>query len=216
MESRSLLDEFRMFDKGAFLDLGHPLLNRIAESFVTAAGVVSSFRFHLNEPFPPPRLFPRGAIFVFSCSLSALLVQIGAVQAVSRQAYLTAVVGEKIAIGGPHLDKHQNREVIAAICMLACSGSGFDSNIVQDVAASSKKHQFPGLKGLAAGLYSGLTYGLKEARGTHDWKNSMVAGAVTGAALALTCDEASHEQVVQCAITGAALSTAANLLSGIF
>lgn len=23
--------------------------------------------------------------------------------------------------------------------------------------------------GLAAGLYSGLTYGMKEARGTHDW-----------------------------------------------
>ena len=23
--------------------------------------------------------------------------------------------------------------------------------------------------GLAAGMYSGLTYGLKEARGTHDW-----------------------------------------------
>ncbi|RRT58633.1 hypothetical protein B296_00023250 [Ensete ventricosum] len=37
-----------------------------------------------------------------------------------------------------------------------------------------------------------------------------------GAALALTADDTSHEQIVQCAITGAALSTAANLLSGIF
>jgi hypothetical protein len=25
--------------------------------------------------------------------------------------------------------------------------------------------------GLAAGVYSGLTYGLKEARGAHDWVN---------------------------------------------
>ncbi|KAK1317828.1 hypothetical protein QJS10_CPA05g00246 [Acorus calamus] len=70
--------------------------------------------------------------------------------------------------------------------------------------------------GLAAGMYSGLTYGLKEARGSHDWKNSAVAGAITGAALALTTDRPSHEQIVQCAITGAALSAAANLLTGIF
>ncbi|KAF8392656.1 hypothetical protein HHK36_023005 [Tetracentron sinense] len=70
--------------------------------------------------------------------------------------------------------------------------------------------------GLAAGMYSGLTYGLKEARGAHDWKNSAVAGAITGAALALTSEDASHEQIVQCAITGAAISTAANLLTGIF
>lgn len=47
-------------------------------------------------------------------------------------------------------------------------------------------------------------------------KNSAVAGAITGAALALTSDDTSHEQIVQFAITGAALSTAANLLSGIF
>lgn len=47
-------------------------------------------------------------------------------------------------------------------------------------------------------------------------KNSVVAGALTGAAVALTTDDHSHEQVVQFAITGAALSTAANLLTGIF
>lgn len=39
-ENRSLLDELRSFDKGGFFDLGHPLLNRIAESFVKAAGVI--------------------------------------------------------------------------------------------------------------------------------------------------------------------------------
>ncbi|KAF7837734.1 outer envelope pore protein 16-2, chloroplastic [Senna tora] len=70
--------------------------------------------------------------------------------------------------------------------------------------------------GLAAGIYSGLTYGLKEARGVHDWKSSAVAGAMTGATLALTLEEASHHHIVQSAITGAAISTAANLLNGIF
>ena len=47
-------------------------------------------------------------------------------------------------------------------------------------------------------------------------KNSAVAGAITGAALALTTEDTSHEHIVQCAITGAAISTAANLLTGIF
>lgn len=47
-------------------------------------------------------------------------------------------------------------------------------------------------------------------------KNSAMAGAITGAALALTSEDSSHEQIVQCAITGAAISTAANLLTGIF
>jgi hypothetical protein len=40
-ETRSLMDELRSFEKGGFFDLGHPLLNRIAESFVKAAGVTS-------------------------------------------------------------------------------------------------------------------------------------------------------------------------------
>ncbi|KAL5580485.1 hypothetical protein UlMin_012927 [Ulmus minor] len=57
--------------------------------------------------------------------------------------------------------------------------------------------------GLAAGVYSGLTYGLNEA-------------SITGVALALASDDSSQEQVVQCAITGAAISTAAYLLTGIF
>jgi SNF family Na+-dependent transporter len=39
METRSLLDELRSFETGGFLDLGHPLLNRMADSFVKAAGV---------------------------------------------------------------------------------------------------------------------------------------------------------------------------------
>lgn len=41
METRSLLDDLRNLDKGGLFDLGHPLLNRMAESFVKAAGVLS-------------------------------------------------------------------------------------------------------------------------------------------------------------------------------
>ncbi|XP_004295096.1 PREDICTED: outer envelope pore protein 16-2, chloroplastic isoform X1 [Fragaria vesca subsp. vesca] len=165
--------EFPGFEKGAMFDLGHPLLNRIAESFVKAAGI-------------------------------------GAVQAVSREAYFTAT---------------------------EASGLGSSNGTPPDISGH-KKNRFPDLRGgnssksleamvkhtgkeslqwgLAAGVYSGLTYGLKEARGAHDWKNSAVAGAITGVALALTSDCSSHEQIVQCAITGAAISSAANLLSGIF
>ncbi|XP_007035757.2 PREDICTED: outer envelope pore protein 16-2, chloroplastic [Theobroma cacao] len=171
LETRSLLDDWRNFDKGCFFDLGHPLLNRIAESFVKAAGI-------------------------------------GAIQAAARESCFIAVEGTE------------------------------SSNSPDITGSKNKKNRFPDLRGetnrksleamvkstgkeslqwgLAAGLYSGLTYGLKEARGAHDWKNSAMAGAITGMALALTSEEASHEQVVQCAITGAAISTAANLLTGIF
>ncbi|KAK8961266.1 hypothetical protein KSP40_PGU007759 [Platanthera guangdongensis] len=171
LETRTLMDDLRSLNKGWLFDLGHPLLNRVAESFVKAAGI-------------------------------------GALQAVSSEIYFTVV-----------------------------EGSGFDSGTVPKLPGA-RKRRFPDLRGenyqksleamvkntgkeslqwgLAAGMLSGLTYGLREARGTHDWKNSAFAGAVTGAALALTLDDASHEQLVQCAITGAAISTAANLLNDIF
>ncbi|CAK9138916.1 unnamed protein product [Ilex paraguariensis] len=163
--TRSLLDELRSFDKGGFFDLGHPLLNRIAESFVKAAGI-------------------------------------GAIQAVSRDSFLTAVESASGNTGGakkhrfPDLKGETNSKSIEAL--------------VKNTGKESLQW------GLTAGMYSGLTYGLKEARGVHDWKNSAVVGAVTGAALALTIEDSSHEQIVQCAITGAAIATTANLLSGIF
>ncbi|XP_054805358.1 outer envelope pore protein 16-2, chloroplastic-like isoform X2 [Prosopis cineraria] len=152
LDSRSLMQELRSFDNEVPLfDFGHPLLNRVSNSFLKAAAI-------------------------------------GAVQAVAREAYFTAV-----------------------------EGAGIDnaSGIVPDVS-DARKARFPGLGGLAAGLYSGLTYGLKEARGVHDWKNSAVVGALTGATLALTSENSSHEKIVQSAITGAAVSAAANLLSWIF
>ncbi|KAH0914898.1 hypothetical protein HID58_029344 [Brassica napus] len=153
---RKVMDEIRSFEKASLFDLGHPLLNRIADSFVKAAGV-------------------------------------GALQAVSREAYFTVVDGFEASNMGPPSEN-----------------------------AGSKKHrgkqQITGCIGLAAGLYSGITYGMKEARGgAHDWRNSAVAGALTGGAMAMTPSEStSHEQVVQSALTGAAISTAANLLSSVF
>ncbi|KAF9674254.1 hypothetical protein SADUNF_Sadunf10G0108300 [Salix dunnii] len=173
LETRSFVDEIRHFNKSCFFDLGHPLLNRVAESFVKAAGI-------------------------------------GAIQAVSREAYFTAI-----------------------------EGAGLDGGSPAEISVDGKKrHRFPDLRGessrkslealvrntgkeslqwgIAAGVYAGLTYGLRESRGVHDWKNSAVAGAITGVALALTTNDKSHEQIVQCAITGAAISTAANLLTGIF
>ncbi|KAH6769607.1 Mitochondrial import inner membrane translocase subunit Tim17/Tim22/Tim23 family protein [Perilla frutescens var. hirtella] len=173
LETRSFLDELKNFEN-VFFDFGHPLLNRIAESFVRAAGI-------------------------------------GAVQALSKEAYFTAVEG--------------------------CDGDT-KSSLSSEASAPKKAQTLPGLRGetnqksvealikrtgketlqwgMVAGVYSGLTYGLKEARGIHDWKNSALAGAITGGALALTLDNNSHEQMVQCVITGAAISTAANLLAGIF
>ncbi|KAL0650522.1 hypothetical protein Bca4012_093213 [Brassica carinata] len=171
---KKVMDEIRSFEKASLFDLGHPLLNRIADSFVKAAGV-------------------------------------GALQAVSREAYFTVD-----------------------------DGAGFDANMgPPSENASSKKHRFLNLRGessksldalvkntgkeslqwgLAAGLYSGITNGMKEARGgAHDWRNSSVAGALTGAAMAMTTSEStSHEQMVQSALTGEAISTAANLLSSVF
>ncbi|KAJ9555223.1 hypothetical protein OSB04_009837 [Centaurea solstitialis] len=173
LETRSLLDEFRSFDKnGGIFDLGHPLLNRMAESFVKAAGI-------------------------------------GAVQAVSREAYFTAFEGGDSTATRPDIPsdwKKHNR-------FSELRGETNKKSVEALVKGTGKESlQW----GLAAGMYSGVTYGLKEARGVHDWKNSAVAGAITGAALALTFDDSSHEQIVHGAITGAAISTAANLLTGIF
>lgn len=48
-------------------------------------------------------------------------------------------------------------------------------------------------------------------------KNSAIAGAIAGVAVALTGDAGGHsDKIVHFAITGAALSSAANLLSGVF
>ncbi|KAL6190882.1 hypothetical protein ACLB2K_037276 [Fragaria x ananassa] len=186
--------EFPGFEKGDMFDLGHPLLNRIAESFVKAAGI-------------------------------------GAVQSVSREAYFTATEGLGSSNGTPpDISGHKKNRFPdlrecpnimdifniwdAGLSVIMYFAGGSSSKSLEAMVKHTGKESLQW--GLAAGVYSGITYGLKEARGAHDWKNSAVAGAITGVALALTSDCSSHEQIVQCAITGAAISSAANLLSGIF
>eukprot|EP00246_Nothoceros_aenigmaticus_P017307 TRINITY_DN838_c0_g1_i1.p1 TRINITY_DN838_c0_g1~~TRINITY_DN838_c0_g1_i1.p1 ORF type:complete len:149 (+),score=21.82 TRINITY_DN838_c0_g1_i1:120-566(+) len=66
--------------------------------------------------------------------------------------------------------------------------------------------------GMVAGLYSGMSYGMQEARGVHDWKNAMFGGALTGAALALTESNPRSDTIVRGAITGGAIATAAEFL----
>ncbi|KAM0001587.1 hypothetical protein Hdeb2414_s0367g00878031 [Helianthus debilis subsp. tardiflorus] len=172
LETRSLLDELKSFDrKGGLFDLGHPLLNRMAECFVKAAGI-------------------------------------GAIQAVSREAYFTVTDGGDSSSFPPEITDSHKKHRFSEL-----RGETNRSSIEALVKSTGKESlQW----GLAAGMYSGITYGLKETRGVHDWKTSAMAGAITGAALALTFDDSSHEDIVQGAITGAAVSTAANLLTGIF
>ncbi|KAL4283033.1 hypothetical protein GQ457_16G030620 [Hibiscus cannabinus] len=164
LETRSFLDELRSFDKAGFLDLGNPLLNHVAESFVKAAGI-------------------------------------GAIKAVAKESFHLAFHGNKPATAKnnkklpfPHLKGETNKRSLEAM--------------VKRTGKESLEW------GLAAGLYSGITYGLQEARGTHDWKNSAVAGALTGMTMALTCERGSHEHLLRSAVTGAAISTAANLITG--
>ncbi|PWA96574.1 hypothetical protein CTI12_AA039030 [Artemisia annua] len=183
LETRSFSDEVRSYNNNAgnMFDLGHPLLNRIAGSFVTAAGI-------------------------------------GGVQAVSREACFTALEnasGDRTDVTTPKKNNHfrgltgeTNRSSIEGLV------KGGKSTVEAGRVKTTGKESIQW--GMAAGMYSGLTYGLKEARGVHDWRNSAVAGAITGAAVALTSDNPSQDQIVQFAITGAAVSTAANILTGIF
>ncbi|KAG6474819.1 hypothetical protein ZIOFF_064034 [Zingiber officinale] len=181
METRSVLDEIRGLNDRWLFDLGHPFLNRIAESFVKAAGI-------------------------------------GAMQAFTREAYTAGVEGagshpgfsdiaDKNRISG--LKGENCKKSLEAMVIAIKLNHSTDRSIVKTTGRESLQW------GMAAGVYSGLTYGFREARGTHDWKNSAVAGAIAGAAVALTSDQASRERIVQCAITGAALSTAAKLLAGV-
>ncbi|KAF0910096.1 hypothetical protein E2562_001331 [Oryza meyeriana var. granulata] len=171
LETSTFLDEVRGLEKNWMLDLGHPLLNRVAESFIKAAGI-------------------------------------SAVQVVARESYFMSMEGEGGGSGAVSDSTGARKRSFPDL------NGGNSSKSAEAMVKSVSKESLQW--GLAAGLHSGLTYGLTEARGTHDWKNSVVAGALTGAAVALTSDRASHERVVQGAIAGAALSTAANVLSGIF
>lgn len=84
-EAKSLLDELR-FDKGDFFNLGHPLLNWTAQSFVKTAGVcnVISHRQYFGPSISPNQFFVMG-----------VGVQIGALQAIAREACHIAFEGKR-------------------------------------------------------------------------------------------------------------------------
>ncbi|XP_062184063.1 outer envelope pore protein 16-2, chloroplastic-like [Phragmites australis] len=171
LDTRTLRDEVASMDKRWLLDLGHPLINRVADSFIRAAGV-------------------------------------GAARAVSREAYFVTV--ERLSGDSAGLDANgPKRSHFSSI-------RGDDGQKSLDaVGKSAAKEAFQW--GLAAGVHSGITYGLREARGCHDWKNSAIAGAIAGVAVALTGDASGRsDMIVHFAITGAGLSGAASLLSGVF
>ncbi|WCJ20586.1 Outer envelope pore protein 16-1 chloroplastic [Euphorbia peplus] len=66
--------------------------------------------------------------------------------------------------------------------------------------------------GSVAGVYVGMEYGMERIRGTRDWKNAMVGGALTGAIISAASNKGTNK-VVTDAITGGAIATAATFLS---
>ncbi|MBA0616503.1 hypothetical protein Godav_016546 [Gossypium davidsonii] len=191
LETRSLLDELRSFDKGGFFDLGHPLLNRIAESFVKAAGI-------------------------------------GAIKGVAREGCYLALEGNNLVAGTksrssstdisaknnkknpfPYLRGEEHWKGVPTMgCVLVLASPNRHLLATAWLPAYIRESHtaYKRLVALMIG-YDQLLY-LQ--------KNSAVAGALTGMTVALTCEKPCQEHVLQCAITGAALSTAANLLTGVF
>ncbi|KAH8520373.1 hypothetical protein H0E87_001719 [Populus deltoides] len=63
-----------------------------------------------------------------------------------------------------------------------------------------------------AGMYVGMEYGMERIRGTHDWKNAMLGGALTGALIS-AASKKSKDNVVIDAIAGGAIATASTFLN---
>lgn len=66
--------------------------------------------------------------------------------------------------------------------------------------------------GTVAGVYVGMEYGVERIRGTRDWKNAMIGGALTGALISAASNK-NRDKVVIDAITGGAVATAAEFIN---
>ncbi|KDP34497.1 hypothetical protein JCGZ_11047 [Jatropha curcas] len=66
--------------------------------------------------------------------------------------------------------------------------------------------------GTVAGVYVGMEYGMERIRGTRDWKNAMLGGALTGALISAASNKG-KDKIVTDAITGGAIATAATFLN---
>ncbi|XP_042398994.1 outer envelope pore protein 16, chloroplastic-like [Zingiber officinale] len=66
--------------------------------------------------------------------------------------------------------------------------------------------------GTVSGVYVGVEYGMERVRGTKDWKNAMLGGAVTGLLISVTSNN-NKEKVFKDAITAGAVATAAEFIN---
>ncbi|TKY48418.1 Outer envelope pore protein 16 [Spatholobus suberectus] len=66
--------------------------------------------------------------------------------------------------------------------------------------------------GTIAGVYVGMEYGVERIRGTRDWKNAMIGGAVTGALVSAASNNKKDKIAID-AITGAAIATTAEFIN---
>ncbi|KAJ6964272.1 mitochondrial import inner membrane translocase subunit Tim17/Tim22/Tim23 family protein [Populus alba x Populus x berolinensis] len=66
--------------------------------------------------------------------------------------------------------------------------------------------------GTVAGMYVGMEYGMERIRGTHDWKNAMLGGALTGALMSAASNK-NKDNIVIDAIAGGAIATASTFLN---
>ncbi|XP_010937629.1 outer envelope pore protein 16, chloroplastic isoform X7 [Elaeis guineensis] len=66
--------------------------------------------------------------------------------------------------------------------------------------------------GTTAGVYVGMEYGVERMRGTKDWKNAMLGGAITGALISAASGHRT-DKVIGNAITAGAIATAAEFIN---
>ncbi|KAK9156659.1 hypothetical protein Scep_003233 [Stephania cephalantha] len=66
--------------------------------------------------------------------------------------------------------------------------------------------------GAVAGVYVGSEYGIERIRGTRDWKNAMLGGALTGALVSAASNN-DKNKIIMDAITGGAVATAAEFIN---
>ncbi|KAL2538784.1 Outer envelope pore protein 16-1 [Forsythia ovata] len=66
--------------------------------------------------------------------------------------------------------------------------------------------------GAVAAVYVGMEYGAERVRGTRDWKNAMLGGALTGAIMSVASNN-KGDKIVTDAIAGGAVATAAEFLN---
>ncbi|EOY34040.1 Outer plastid envelope protein 16-1 [Theobroma cacao] len=68
--------------------------------------------------------------------------------------------------------------------------------------------------GSVAGVYVGMEYGVGRIRGSRDWKNAMIGGALTGALVSAVGNN-NKDRIVTDALTGGAIAAASVFLNNL-